>query len=225
MQLFADPPLPFPPLVSGIRMLQKTRRETFAAIARLERPPTPKYTLARDCFDAVLRGRPLQWAVKEAKASSAKEQARHAVELLRLGRGYLRQREGGVVHQLSPTSVSLDAKTSLPVRFDARLVLPGREVALHYHFWRKEMTEAQERLALRALQDALWEQPGCSGMELELVLAPWSTLYKGRRWRPLSNAKAHLASDDELAEFKERFSIEWSAYHEERPKRKWQHNR
>lgn len=225
VSLFPDPPLQLPPLVSGIRMLQKDRRETFAAIARLERPPMPKYTLARECFDAVLKGQEWKWALKEAKASAIAEQSRHAVDILKRGQAYLAQRRGADVQKFAPAVWEINDNLALPVKFDTRLIFSDRQVAIHYHFWRKEMTEMQERLALRALRDVLWALPGCNGMEVELIQAPWSALYKSRRMRPLSSSLHRLASDDELDEFKNRFASEWSAYHEVHPRRRWEHNR
>lgn len=185
----------------------------------------PKYALARDCFEAVLKGQDWNWALQEAKASSVAEQSRHAIDILKRGRLYLRQFEGAEFRKLSPASWPLREGVLLPVKFDARLALHGREIALHYHFWKKEMTEAQERLALRTLRDALWALPGCNGMELELVQAPWSHLYKSRRLRPISTERHAIASDDEVEYFKIGFLKAWEAYHDEHPKRRWNHNR
>jgi hypothetical protein len=225
VQLFPDPPLQPPPLLSGIRILQKSRRETFAAIARLERPPMPKYTLARECFDAVLKGQDWKWALKEAKASTAVEQSRHAVDILKLGKAYLAQRRGADVQKFAPASWKVNHELALPIRFDTRLNFSDRQLAIHYHFWRREMSEAQQRLVLRAMRDVLWALPGCNGMEFELVQAPWSEIYKSRRMRALSSQKCSLASDDEIENFRENFSREWKSYHDEHPTRRWNHNR
>lgn len=225
MPLLPDPRLPTPPLVTAICIPQATQSETFKHIRRLERPPLPKYSLARQSFDTVLGGQSWEWAYKEADAHPDRQQSRHAVDLLKACKSYLVTNRGARISGFGSMFVDLNAGLRLPVGIDSRTASSEGERAVAYHLWRTPLTESQERLAFSLFRRTLWAQPGCAGIPFDLITAPLRKILGRRSLRILTAEKVHPSDDAEVEHFKTVFVRDWDAYHEAHPRRGWAHNR
>lgn len=210
-----------PPLIAGMLLPQGTEAESFSRIARLERPPPPRYVLARQLFVAVLTGQPFDWAVQQARDSNDASQRGYALDLLRTAKTFLHMTRG--LKSAEPPTARWGPAGGLELPVATHAVTgqgPSRRVMV-LHFWRSELPAERLALIKGAFRSSIWRLPGFAGTPIDLVTAPVVPALGRRNLKIVECTEGAIAGDDELDTFHGELASLWDRYHEVHPIRRW----